>query len=43
MAAKSCRDDLSSAGYLLFPTPHQDSATIFHTPGFNEAIDFPIL
>ncbi len=43
MAAKSRRDDLGSAGHSLFRPPHQNSATIFRNPGFNEAIDFPIL
>ena len=43
LAANSCRGDLSSAGYPLFQTPHQDSAPTVQSRGLADTIEFPIL
>jgi len=40
---KSCRDEPRSTAYPLVRPRYQDSATVFRSPGLNDAIEFPIL
>lgn len=43
LTAKSCPDDLRSAGHPLFQPRYQDAAPPFHSRGLTAAIEFPIL
>ena len=40
--AISCGDEPRSTAYPIVRPRHQDSATVFRSPGLNDAIEFPV-